>query len=274
MIDPRAFAAEVTEAEPGLWVAAADEAVSYPAWGHGEIGELAATSAWFRHRNACVLTLLRRWPPGGPLFDVGGGGGVVARALVAAGHEAVVVEPDAAGAGAAHASGLRPVVRATLRSGGFRDGTLPAAGLFDVLEHIEDDVGFLRDLAAVMAPGATLYATVPAYRWLWSADDEVSGHFRRYTRRSLERVVTEGGLSVVYLSHCFAILPLPILVARTIPSLVGLRRPGGRRWQREHRRPGGAAGRLLDRLFQRELRTLAAGRLRFGSTILLVARNV
>ena len=41
--------------------------------------------------------------------------------------------------------------------------------LLDVLEHREDDLAFLQDLAARLRPGCTLIITVPALPSLWSA---------------------------------------------------------------------------------------------------------
>ncbi|HEU4943664.1 MAG TPA: methyltransferase domain-containing protein [Solirubrobacterales bacterium] len=81
--------------------------------------------------------------------------------------------------------------------------------LLDVLEHQEDDVSFLRDLAAKMAPGSTLILTVPAMPSLWSEWDVVLGHFRRYRKDTLLSAVGDSPLEVVELSYLFPeLLPL------------------------------------------------------------------
>lgn len=66
----------------------------------------------------------------------------------------------------------------------------------DVLEHIEDDAAAMATLASFVRPGGALVVTVPMDPELWSAADDFSGHFRRYTRESLECLATGAGLAV------------------------------------------------------------------------------
>ena len=63
----------------------------------------------------------------------------------------------------------------------------------DVLEHLEDPVAALRNLAAAAATPATLVVTVPAMPSLFSKWDELSGHHRRYTRSLLRAQLEEAG---------------------------------------------------------------------------------
>lgn len=259
----------------GVWRAAARREVSYPRSGYAECLAVEDDSYWFGHRNGVLGDLVARFPPDGPIFDVGGGNGAVSRALASAGREVVLVEPGAAGVVNARRRGVETVIEATFEDAGFRDGSLPAIGLFDVVEHVADDQAFLARLARALAPGGRLYVTVPAHRWLWSEEDVYAGHFRRYRARDLRRTLRTAGLRPEWDSHFFAPLPLPIFAARTVPSL--LRR--GRRVdvtaaQAQHRAGGSLAGRLLLRLLAAERRRLARGRrLPVGSSLVAVARR-
>jgi hypothetical protein len=67
---------------------------------------------------------------------------------------------------------------------------------FEVLEHVEDDVGMLTTLRSRIAPGGALLMSVPAHPERFGASDELVGHFRRYTRAHLERTVTTAGFTV------------------------------------------------------------------------------
>jgi trans-aconitate methyltransferase len=86
--------------------------------------------------------------------------------------------------------------------------------LMDVIEHIEDDAGFLADLLArrLIDRRSCLLVTVPAYQRLFSAHDIVLRHYRRYSNRSLRRRLEHAGLEVVESSYFFlSLLPLRAL---------------------------------------------------------------
>ena len=79
----------------------------------------------------------------------------------------------------------------------------------DVLEHLDDDVDGLRTMRELLVPGGQIVLTVPAYDWLWSGEDVISDHRRRYTRATLLRTCAAAGLEVQYASYFnLAILPL------------------------------------------------------------------
>jgi SAM-dependent methyltransferase len=75
----------------------------------------------------------------------------------------------------------------------FADDSFDLAVSLDVIEHLEDDLGALRELRRTVAPGGSLLITVPAYGWLWSGHDEINHHHRRYTHRSLRAVAEQAG---------------------------------------------------------------------------------
>ncbi len=69
--------------------------------------------------------------------------------------------------------------------------------LLDVLEHIEDDTGFLRSLAKHVKPSGNIVISVPALSWLFGPYDSASGHFRRYDRSVLVDVIEGAGLTLL-----------------------------------------------------------------------------
>jgi SAM-dependent methyltransferase len=258
--------------EPGIWGTPRAQAVSYPSGGHAVNRDLEDDSFWFRHRNRCIVELARAHPPGGTLFDVGGGTGFVASGLRQAGFDVVLVEPGFEGARFGRERGLEPVVCATLDEAGFAPHSLPAAGAFDVIEHLPDDLGFLAALRQRLVSGGRLYLTVPAHAWLWSAEDRHAGHFRRYSLRGLSGVLAKAGYRVDFASYFFWPLPLPIWCARALADRLGLEGdPARKRYRRQHG-AGSAGARLLERALRAEFGRLRRGRrVPCGSSLLAAA---
>lgn len=76
------------------------------------------------------------------------------------------------------------------------DEALDCAVMLNVLEHIDDDVGALRNLGRVLKPGSPVVVQVPAHRWLYGASDEALGHIRRYDRAELGATFAAAGLGL------------------------------------------------------------------------------
>ena len=67
----------------------------------------------------------------------------------------------------------------------------------NVLEHVEHEREELLAAYHALRPGGHLLVFVPALSWLYSNFDREVGHFRRYSRDSLQRVVTHAGFDLV-----------------------------------------------------------------------------
>jgi SAM-dependent methyltransferase len=144
-------------------------------------------------------------------------------------------------------------------------------GMFDVLEHVDDDVGALRALRECLAPGGALALTVPAHQRLYDEMDEIAFHRRRYERAGLRRVLEESGFEVRLLSHFMSPL-VPLLV---LLRAAGRRLHGGRSRAMERRRaefrvvPGVNA--LMRGVLSLERATMVRLPVPFGSSLVAVA---
>ena len=259
-----------------LWVRPDAMPVSFPLDAQAHIATVEDASFWFRHRNSVIATIVSKYPTtiNGPLFDLGGGNGTVALALKRRGIPVIVVEPGLDGARIAHGRGLA-VIHGSFDSDMFNEGTLPAVCLFDVIEHIENDVDFLVECRGAMASGGFLYATVPALQWLWSADDAYAGHYRRYGRTSLQRTLRQAGFEVVTISAFFSLLVPPLLFLRTLPSACGWRKvTDADKAFAHHHASDGSVGALVERLLTFELAAIARGYIiPWGTSLFAVARK-
>ncbi|SMB99417.1 Methyltransferase type 12 [Hymenobacter roseosalivarius DSM 11622] len=83
--------------------------------------------------------------------------------------------------------------------------------LLDVIEHISDDVSFLRYLQSspCITADTRFFITVPAFQSLFCAHDVFLKHYRRYTNDSLQQAVTKSNLRVVEKGYFFSSLLLP-----------------------------------------------------------------
>jgi glycosyltransferase involved in cell wall biosynthesis len=66
----------------------------------------------------------------------------------------------------------------------------------NVVEHVQDDVGALRNVWNVLEPGGRAIVLVPCGPKLYGSLDEVLGHFRRYTHEQLVVVAQQAGFRV------------------------------------------------------------------------------
>ncbi len=258
----------------GIWFTERQAPVAYPADGNAACLAVEDQSFWFKHRNACIVSLVRRLAPDQLFLDIGGGNGYVAKGLVEAGVDCVLVEPGLDGAVAARARGIDQVVCARLQDLELPPASIASAGMFDVLEHIEDDAAALGVVYDLLEPGGYLFLTVPAYQSLNSKDDMHAGHFRRYSLRALTRLLVATGFRIEYASYMFLPLPPLIFLFRTLPYRLGLDRdPATQDAASDHVR-GGLTARMMDLALAWERNRLAmGGAVPFGGSCLCAARK-
>ncbi len=77
----------------------------------------------------------------------------------------------------------------------FEDESFDLVAALDVIEHCDDDLLVLGQCHRVSAPRGFLVVTVPAFRWLWSANDEINKHRRRYTAKQLHEKLKRAGFT-------------------------------------------------------------------------------
>ena len=143
---------------------------------------------------------------GARVLDVGAGTGALSEHF-AAGRELVALELsqwciERMRERFAHASNVT-VKRADFQTLDERD--FDSITMINVLEHIEDDVGALRDLARLLRPGGRIVIYVPALNWLYSDFDRRIGHYRRYSQWRMRELTASAGLRVVDMRYVNAL---------------------------------------------------------------------
>ena len=150
----------------------------------------------------------------------------------------------------------------------FASEAFEVVAAFDVVEHTEDDARALAELTRVLRPGGRLLLSVPAYQWAWSDHDVRAGHYRRYTRPGLVRVVEGAGLTVLRATYAFGSV-FPFFMAER--ALREAKRRTGRLTEQRLTPVSPATDRLLMRLSAVDGRLLKRHDLPFGSSVFLAA---
>lgn len=103
----------------------------------------------------------------------------------------------------------------------FKAKTYDMVGAFDVLEHIDKQVGALKEWKRVIKDDGAIVITVPAYQWLWSDHDVSLHHQRRYTTKRLEAAAKEAGLVVEKKSYAIVFSLALVVGFRTLNKVLG-----------------------------------------------------
>jgi len=179
---------------------------------------------WFTAKRRLVADALGLFAGSGALVDVGCGTGQTVRALAEAGFKPAIGS-DLSRYALAKATAAVPecsFMAADATRLPVPDASLGCVTSLDVIEHLDEPVGALREYSRAAA-GGLVVCTVPAYMWAWSEHDVNLGHRRRYTRRTLQADVEAAGLEILFCRYFHHWLVLAALLLRKTPLRLLLR---------------------------------------------------
>jgi SAM-dependent methyltransferase len=197
---------------------------AYDAAGIQRLLEVEDRHFWFRARNQIIRALvdppIQSLPDGLRILEVGCGSGNVLRVLKRSAAGRGRLEGLELSGPAAEAARARTGLHVTE---GYLADLAPSepfdvVAAFDVLEHISDEAGVLREMRTRMQDSGRLILTVPAHPNLWSAFDVASEHMRRYSPVSLTRALNTAGFKVEYLTYFMSLLFVPMWLRRRFLS--------------------------------------------------------
>lgn len=182
---------------------------------------LVGTHWWFVGRKHLLRALLgRRSEPDALILDAGCGTGLAEEVLSPMGT-VIGLDIAAEAIGGRSSESAERLCLASVNPSPFRDEAFDLVVALDIIEHIENDEGAMREFHRITKPGGKLVVTVPAYDWLRSPHDDALGHCRRYSAPRLRRLMRDAGFRPTRVTYTVA-APFPAAVVfRLIRRLLG-----------------------------------------------------
>jgi hypothetical protein len=218
---------------------------------------------YYRAKSAALMRMIDGRRPRS-LLDVGAGSGFFSRAMlgIPGTVSATCVDPGYT-ADRDELIGGKPLLFRRRLDRSDADLVL----MMDVLEHVDDDVGLVREYAEKVPRGTRFVVTVPAFMFLWSGHDVFLEHRRRYTLGRIEAALRAGGLAIERGCYFYGML-FPLAAASRL--LGRLRRSGEPRSQLQ--RHGALANAVLWWACRAELGFFQANRLAGLTAVVLAAK--
>ncbi|RLJ59185.1 methyltransferase family protein [Litoreibacter meonggei] len=236
---------------------------------YARMNEQEAEHWWFKARRDIIRSAMQRiipLPEHAAILEAGCGTGGNLQMLSEFGEVDAFEFDDDARATAEAKSGVTIPFGALPTGIPFEGKRYDLVGLFDVLEHVEDDCGSLRALGDHLTDDGVIFVTVPAFQWLWSKHDVSHHHFRRYCKASLSRTAKDAGLEVVQCGYFNSFL-LPVAVGmRALKKLVGSEAP-------DDTMPAPGLNRALYNVFSSERHLLGRVRMPAGLSVMAILRK-
>ncbi len=183
-------------------------------WGRGYASLSPKVLASFRLKQS--LFALKGIPAGGTVLELGCGAGQFIRSVQRARPDLVChgcdISVRAIDMAKTVVDGVVYAVNGEAMP--YADNSMDAVLIYDVLEHVDDVSGILREVKRVLKPGGILYAYVPCEgdslsfwnfcrRRGWKGDltKKYAGHINYFSRERLQKVYLQAGFSSVHFRY-------------------------------------------------------------------------
>ncbi len=227
---------------------------------------------WFIAKFRIMNSIIRKYvPTGRTILDVGCGTGGFA-AMMQKDFDMICLDTSQTALGFCRKRGLEKQFNGLLSEYDYKSNPIDAITMLDVVEHIEDDEGVLRNAFEILPEGGVAFITVPAYQWLWSFHDVIHMHYRRYSRRKIIDVARRAGFSIEYSSYFNSLLFAPSVLKRIIDRVTKKEVVPDKDYSPVEILPQWMNS-LLTKIFMFESKLMKFTRLPFGLSIIVIARK-
>ena len=145
------------------------------------------------------------------------------------------------------------------------DDSWDMVALFDVLEHIDDDLAALKTCRNLLSGNGYILITVPAFMFLWSQHDIENHHKRRYRVNNIRQLAHSAGLDTLFLSYFNFWLFPPTALVKLARNIKPYKQP----WK-DMEVPQASINTLLFKLLSSEKHIMPNMSLPFGTSIIAI----
>lgn len=163
---------------------------------------------WEVSRSGCLLKLLQSNGEEASYADIGAGDRYFSRKLRAITRGRVFAIDNEYQSPSPAEAGVTCLNDISLLD----DGSIDCLVMMDVLEHVEDQAGFLKTVLGKLKDNGKIVLTVPALQQLFSSHDVFLKHHRRYGRKKLMDLLGENGIRAEQSHYFYTVLLVPRLV--------------------------------------------------------------
>ncbi len=170
-----------------------------------------------RWTRGAIIARMGAMPATPVIADVGCSTGYLLEDVRAAHPTATLIGVDLIGAGLVKAHRLVPsarLVRADACDLPLADASVDTVVSANLLEHVPDDRGAVREFARVLTPGGRAVIVVPAGPSTYDYYDRFLGHERRYGRHELASKCVDAGLDLLEDAHIASLLYPPFWLVK------------------------------------------------------------
>ncbi|MBI2333905.1 MAG: class I SAM-dependent methyltransferase [Chloroflexi bacterium] len=197
---------------------------------YDNIYQVEATHWWYKARREIifdwVFRALKKYE-NPRILDIGCGTGFNISYLKQAGHERVDgVDISRDALAYCQSRQLDDIMLSSAESLPIHNSTYDVVLALDIIEHLPNDRQALSEIHRVLKTNGTFVIFVPAYKFLWSFQDEISHHQRRYEANDLRTKLDQAGLKIEKLTYInsflFPIVFIGRLALRLFPSFFNI----------------------------------------------------
>jgi len=185
-----------------------------------KLRELYNKNIYVKHdfRNESLYQLIARKLRGVTVLDIGCGPGHFINVAHTCGYGAIGIEKDLELI--KMSKDIYPNGNSDIRLGTAETvdlgNTFDNIVMLDVLEHIKEDVQTLLRITKYLKPHGRIILVVPSHPCLYGIRDRSMGHYRRYSKKGLIKLMDDCGLSILEIRHWNALGFIPYFISEKV----------------------------------------------------------